>query len=129
MNALVAMDELMGSNEMNMKLAAMTPAFLIVYGIRYTFRIVFYALLKIGKSKEEIFASFRLIILDIERLLVMRNDPPLAPAPLTWGVATNDGGAESALTERRYGHNVLSAEDLGMLMLLVHECRKILWEG
>ena len=23
---------------------------------------------------------------------------------------------------------VLSAEDLGMLMLLIHECRKILWE-
>lgn len=132
MNALVAMDDLMSSNEINMKLAAMTPALMILYGVRYVFRFLFYATLKLGKSKEETFASFRHTILDIERLLLMRDNPPSAPPPLTWGGRNQEAMIHQLRTEpsgeRLGGCNVLNAEDLGMLILLVHECRKILGE-
>jgi len=83
MNALYAMDELMGTNEININLPAITPAFLIASSVRYAFRKIYYALLKISKSKEETYASLRHIVLDIERLLVMRDDPPQSPPPLT----------------------------------------------
>ena len=131
MSALVSMDELMSSNEINMKVAAMTPAFLLLYGVRQIFRFAFYAIVKARKSREETFASFRHIILDIERLLVMRANPPSAPPPLSGSsmpltllARELSGSAESSDGDVC----VLSAEDLGMLMLLIHECRKILWE-
>lgn len=132
MNALFAMDELMGSNEINIKLAAMTPAFLLASSVRYFFRKIFYAFLKIGKSKEETFAQFRHIILDIERLLVMRDNPPLSIPPMSRGVNTSLGveivSAVQAEETSSKGISILSSDDLGMLMLLVHECRIILWQ-
>ena len=132
MNALVAIDELMGSNEINMQLAAMTPAFLLASSIRHTFQKVFYALLKLGKSKEETFASFRHIILDIERLLVMRDNPPASIPPLSTGVngyVPSETDQSSGIKhENIQSSDILSSDDLGMLMLLVHECRVILWE-
>merc|ERR1740139_83973 len=132
MNALYAMDELMGSNEINMRLAAMTPAFLIASSIRYVFRKLFYALLKVGKSKEQTYASFRHILLDIERLLVMRDDPPRLPPPLTATGANHHGRGscggqgrvdEGTLTLTPLYNDALSSacilksDDLGMLML------------
>ena len=131
MSALVAMDELMSSNEINAKIAAMTPAFILLYGTRSIFRFCFYALLKFGKSKEETFQTFRHTILDIERLLTMRDNPPDAPPPLS-GYMPSVSPRKSAnrrqpLAENR-GGDVLDANDLGMLMLHIHECRKLLWE-
>jgi hypothetical protein len=130
MNALFAMDELMGSNEINIKLAAMTPAFLLASSIRYVFRKFYYALLKIGKSEEETFAQFRHIILDIERLLVMRDLPPPPPPPLSIGVnALRQDNANSYSNDEAFSKvTALTSDDLGMLMLLVHECRVILWQ-
>jgi ATP synthase regulation protein NCA2. len=130
MNALFAMDELMGSNEINIKLAAMTPAFLLASFARYFFRKLFYALLKIGKSREETYTQFRHIVLDIERLLVMRDNPPSSPPPLPNGVknlctSNQDIAYDEELLPKA---NALSPDDLGMLMLLVHECRVILWQ-
>ena len=63
------MDEVMGTNEINIKLAAMSHAFLLESTFRYMIRKVVYAILKIGKSKEKTIASFRHILLNIERLL------------------------------------------------------------
>jgi len=131
MNALFAMDELMGSNEINIKLAAMTPAFLLASSIRFVFRKLYYALLKIGKSKEAVYATFRHIILDVERLLVMRDNPPPSPPPLATGVNNLRLEADNSSTSNEQharANNVLSSDDLGMLMLLVHECRVILWQ-
>ena len=85
LNALVAMDELMGSNEINMRIAAMTPAVILMIAVRKVFRVIFYALFKFGASKQEIYASFRKTILDIERLLLMRDNPPPPPESLSWG--------------------------------------------
>lgn len=107
MNALHAMDEMMSANDINMNLAAITPVALLGYLSVRTFQFCFYALLKLGKSREETYASFRNIITDIERLLVMRHNPP------------NSSG----------GPCVLGSDDLGMLMLLIHECRAILRHG
>ena len=76
MNALYSIDGLMGSNEINMKMAAMTPAFLLISGIHHLCKFLFYALLKLGKSKEETYPSFRRVVLSIERLLVIRDNPP-----------------------------------------------------
>mmetsp|Transcript_14324 Transcript_14324/g.21697 ORF Transcript_14324/g.21697 Transcript_14324/m.21697 type:complete len:833 (+) Transcript_14324:561-3059(+) len=147
MNALYAMDELMGSNEINVRLAAMTPAFLLFSSFRYVMKKIYYVFFKLGKSKEEVYASFRHLILDIERLLVMRDNPPLSPPPLATGVQyygdksiTGERNKTSLVSpnhttiEDNYQQsqstrqNVLSADDLGMLMLLVHECRIILWK-
>ena len=131
MNTLFAMDELMGSNEINMKLAAMTPAVMLASFARYVFKKLWYAFLKMGKSKEETFASFRHIILDIERLLVMRDNPPPSLPPLPTGVNRLRLETDHSLAtsnEQSSRLNVLTSDDLGMLMLLVHECRVILWQ-
>ena len=85
-----------------------------------------------GKTKEEIYASFRQTVLDIERLLLMRDCPPSPPDPLDWGStrqATDNGTATESLKMRTDHSQTLSAEDLGMLLLHVHELRQILWES
>lgn len=108
------------SNEINMNLAAVTPAVMMLYTVRYAARFLWYALLRLGKSREETYAQFRKILLNVERLLVMRDSPPSAPPPMGGeDIMEFNGGAEQ--------HSVLSADDLGMLMLHIHECRTILW--
>lgn len=113
MNALAAMDEVMSANDINMNLAAVTPALLFVYANTRLLKFLYHAVLKLGRSKEETHADFRAILTDIERLLVMRDNPP--------DVASNrsgNGGTNS--------NCVLNSDDLGMLMLLIHELRTIL---
>jgi len=120
-----------------MNLAAVTPAVLVLYSAKQLFRFFYYALLKLGKSKEETYATFRQILTDIERLLVMRDNPPTSPFP-QHQLRNSAGDTEEAshsqllLTEGHSlgsgGCNVLSADDLGMLMLHIHECRTILWK-
>ena len=109
------------SNEINMNLAAVTPAVMLIYSIRFFFRFLWYALLQIGKSREETYAQIRKIMLDVERLLVMRDKPPSAPPPLS------ESGGKIVQVGATSDPDVLTADDLGMLMLLLHECRTILW--
>ena len=111
MNALYSIDELMGSNEINVKLAAMTPAFILFSSVRYLFRYLRYALLKVGRSKEQTYESVRLIILDLERLLMMRDN------------------ASDVHRESNVHHQALCPEDLGVFILLIHECRQILLQS
>jgi len=138
LSALVAMDELMGSNEINMQIAAMTPAVMLLMAIRKGFSFVFYAILQVGKSKDEIYSSFRQTILDIERLLVMRDNPPSPPASFDhWGstrpsINNYNNSADETINSRQQfekPNTILSAEDLGMLLLHIHECRNILWQS
>ena len=105
----------MSANDINMNLAAITPVVMFAYVQTRIIKYLFYALLRIGKSREEIYASFRAILLDIERLLVMRDNPPDARCVMPVEQAS------------RHNPSVLGADDLGMLMLLIHECRTILW--
>lgn len=161
MNALYAIDDLMSTNEINIKVAAMTPALMILYGVRSVSRFLFYALLKIGKSQNDVYGLLRGIMLDIERLLVMRDHPPAGPSPPSWGVhamlgrnkveimksnrvisdsyvgnfSDHGGSIHSDLEQRQNSSEsnsiykcVLNSDDLGMLMLLVHEYRTILWK-
>ena len=121
LNAMSAIDDLMESNEMNFQLAAMTPTFLIMYVIHGCFHFLSYGLLQLGKSKDEIYATLRNIILDIERLLVMRDDPPTNNSIST--ILDDNNNSDKHVQSR-----TLLANDLGMLMLLVHECRSILWK-
>jgi ATP synthase regulation protein NCA2 len=114
MNALNAMDEMMSANDINMNLAAITPVFIVGYFFTRVSQFLYYALLKLGKSREETFANFRNILTDIDRLLVMRDNPPLPPGQPDDGRYTNKSC-------------VLGRDDLGMLMLLIHECRTIMW--
>lgn len=102
-----------------MNLAAVTPAVMLLYTVRHVCRFMWYALLKLGKSKEETYAQFRRIMLNVERLLVMRDSPPSAPPPLD--------GTKNLEVDSPEQHSVLNADDLGMLMLHIHECRSILW--
>jgi ATP synthase regulation protein NCA2 len=113
MNALHAMDEVMSSNDINMNLAAITPVALLGYVSVRVFRFFYYAFLKLGKSREQTYASIRNIVTDIERLLVMRNHPPVPN--------TREVGGWSPIQPC-----VLNSDDLGMLMLLIHELRSIL---
>lgn len=133
LSALVSMDELMGSNEMNMQIAAMTPAVILLMAMKRGFEVLFYACFKFGKSKEEIYSSFRQTILDIERLLLMRHNPPLPPEALEWGRPEPNTAILSSNNNKQRKHQkrqpTLSAEDLGMLLLHIHECRSILWQS
>ena len=129
MNALLALDEMRASNNMNMNLAAVTPAVLLLYSVKQVFQFVFYATFKLGKSRDETYASFRNVLTEIERLLVMRDNPPTPAVFLGEDNSalgrTND---QTILqTSASIRENVLNADDLGMLMLLIHELRTILW--
>lgn len=102
MNALLALDEMQASNNINMNLAAVTPALLLMYCAKRAFQLVVYGMLKFGKSREETYGNFLHVLTEIERLLVMRDKSPASPT-------------------------MLSGDDLGMLMLHIHELRTILW--
>lgn len=122
----------MSANDINMNLAATTPVFLLTWLQIRVFRFLYYALLKLGKSREETYAAVRNILTDIERLLVMRDNPPLSPPPPCDLQPFNRGSATppmiTDLEQRRgLGTTQLDADDLGMLMLHIHECRGILW--
>mmetsp|Transcript_27311 Transcript_27311/g.40032 ORF Transcript_27311/g.40032 Transcript_27311/m.40032 type:complete len:144 (+) Transcript_27311:1089-1520(+) len=83
-------------------------------------------------------------MLDIERLLVMRDNPPLAPPLLSTraNTAMQRGQQKKAVEQQQpfssnnmtttssssSGECMLNSDDLGMVMLLVHQCRKILQE-
>ena len=49
------MDELMGSNEMNMQVAAMTPAVIFFMAVRRTFSFLFYSIFREGRSKDDVY--------------------------------------------------------------------------
>jgi hypothetical protein len=111
MNALAAMDEVMSANDINMNLAAITPSLFVLYAGSRLVKFLYHAVLKLGRSKEETHADFRTILTNIERLMVMRDSPPTDVYPTTSGPASI---------------TVLTSDDLGMLMLLIHELRMIL---
>jgi hypothetical protein len=121
MYALHAMDEMMSANDINMNIAAITPAVMLLYASMRVFRFVFYAMLRPGESREEIYASFRFVLTDIERLLVMRFNPPNPP------LSRFDASDQVASITGK--PSVLCSDDLGMLMLLIHECRNIIWRN
>eukprot|EP00592_Proboscia_alata_P020854 CAMPEP_0194410312 /NCGR_PEP_ID=MMETSP0176-20130528/8364_1 /TAXON_ID=216777 /ORGANISM="Proboscia alata, Strain PI-D3" /LENGTH=114 /DNA_ID=CAMNT_0039211573 /DNA_START=101 /DNA_END=441 /DNA_ORIENTATION=- len=74
----------------------MTPAIVIFFAGQHMIRYVQYVLLKLGKSRRDTYKSLRKVLLDIERLLVMRDCPPDAPPPLLWGIQTNSDHLSSA---------------------------------
>lgn len=118
MNALSAIDEMMSANDINVNMAAITPAIMLAYLMARVFKFMGYTLLKLAKSREETYSSFRFVLTDIERLLVMRDDPPNS--------STSEATDGSLFIPNH--PPVLSGDDLGMLMLLLHECRGILWQ-
>jgi hypothetical protein len=119
MNALLAMDEMRASTNFNMNLAAVTPFVLAVWALQKTFKFVYYAILKMGKSREETYGSFFHLLTEIERLLVMRDNPP-APSHIRHDSHSN--GSHAVIADC-----LLNADDLGMLMLHIHELRTVLW--
>ena len=62
----------------------------------------------------------------------MRDNPPLPPDALEWGskrtISANTVNS-SSIDHQRQTSLTLSAEDLGMLLLHIHECRNILWQS
>jgi hypothetical protein len=124
LNALSAIDEMMAANDINMNMAAITPVAIFSYLATRLFRFCYYALLKLGTSKEETYGSFRHVLTDIERLLVMRDNPP-SPHSSGYRSRRSDDGD----FYQRGDSQELRADDLGMIMLLIHECRSILWRS
>ena len=63
----------------------------------------------------------------------MRDNPPPPPEALEWGSsrssANNGAGAAAESNTQNQNPQTLSAEDLGMLLLHIHECRNILWQS
>jgi len=65
----------------------------------------------------------------------MRDNPPPPPNALEWGSSksssTNNNESAVELFNTKHDNNsqTLSAEDLGMLLLHIHECRNILWQS
>ena len=120
MNALVALDEMQASTNFNMNLAAITPFVLLMWAVKKVSKFIFYTMFKWGKSRMETYRSFLDALTEIERLLIMRNNPP---APLIH--SRNHSLHTSAPA---FGNCVLESDDLGMLMLHIHELRTILWQ-
>lgn len=120
MNALLALDEMRASTNFNMNMAAVTPFVMLAYLTKRVFQFVFYATLRLGKSREETYGNFLHILTEIERLLVMRDSPP----DPSW----QDMETASYQHAELVGDIVLNADDLGMLMLHIHSLRTILWQ-
>ena len=129
MNALLALDEMLASNNINMNLAAVTPSFLAGYVVKQLFQFVFYATFKLGKSRDETYSSFRNVLIEIERLLVMRDNPPSPPVFSEVECSTLGRINENYVARPPVSavENVLNTDDLGMLMLHIHELRTIMW--
>jgi len=125
LNALDAIDEMMSANDMTTNVAAITPVAMLAYILVSCHKFMFYALLKLGKSREETYSSFRSVLTDLERLLVMRDDPPYPPVSLNH---RRNRQTQENQTLSSNNPPVLGADDLGMLMLHVHELRSILWQ-
>jgi hypothetical protein len=123
MNALVALDDMQASTNFNMNLAAITPFVLLMWTTKRVFSYLFYTTFKWGKSREETYGSVFRCLTEMERLLIMRNNPPAPPSR---------HGAEhldiSSCGTAPAGDSVLDSDDLGMLMLHIHEIRTILWD-
>lgn len=121
MNALLALDEMRASTNFNINIAAVTPFLMMAYMTKRAFQFLFYATLRMGKSREEVYGSFLQTLTEIERLLVMRDNPPTPEIQIQSG----DGRREF----ERQSDAVLNADDLGMLMLHIHELKTILWKN
>jgi hypothetical protein len=114
MNALVALDEMQASTNFNMNLAAITPFVLLVWTVKKVSSFVFYTTFKWGKSRAETYASFLHILTEIERLLIMRFHPPTTTTTSISSPTSSSSG-------------ILDSDDLGMLMLHLHELRTMMW--
>ncbi|GMH91743.1 hypothetical protein TrST_g1837 [Triparma strigata] len=151
LTAMDAMDDLMEANEFNLRVSSMVPAFIGMYSLSWFFKKVYYSVGPGGRqSREVVYESFRNIVLDIERLLVMRDDPPPTPASLQvgkkWKERVRSGSIEKepmvGLSFDDDGENMkktedgkvvsnermitLNENDWGMVILLLHEARTIL---
>jgi len=130
MNALVALDEMQASTNFNMNLAAITPFVLLMWTIKKVSRFVFYTAFKWGKSRKETYRSFLDALTEIERLLIMRSNPPSPSAtfPFEPNTSFHHHHREELRSENAKPDCVLESDDLGMLMLHIHELRTILWQ-
>jgi hypothetical protein len=152
LTAMDAMDGIMESNEINFRLSSMMPALMVVYVMRQIAKYAYYTIMPTGrkrKSKEETFANLRSLLLDVERLLVMRDDPPNPPDQLTFnndpnlGLSFDDAAAANAAVNAKdrirsnsiviEGSNhivnnrkTLDENDWGMIMLLIHQIQTLL---
>ena len=127
MNALVALDEMQASTNFNMNLAAITPFVLLMWTIKKASKFIFYTMFKWGKSRMETYRSFLDALTEIERLLIMRSNPPAPPIILRYD-ANQAPRNQSLHATPAFGNCVLESDDLGMLMLHIHELRMILWQ-
>lgn len=97
----------------------------MMYLTKRAFQFVFYATLRLGKSREETYGNFLHILTEIERLLNIRDAPPQI-AFQAGGYAPSVPAVDDDPTQLA-GDRVLSTDDLGMLMLHIHALRTILW--
>ena len=64
---------------------------------------------------------------EIERLLIMRSNPP-APPPTTASLRMNDTATSASGGGMYEADCVLGSDDVGMLMLHIHELRTIMYQ-
>lgn len=129
MNALLALDDMRASTNFNLNMAAVTPFVMMMYLTKRAFQFVFYATLRLGKSREETYGNFLHILTEIERLLNIRDVPPQISFH-AGGYALNEPTVDhdaKQLPGHVDGDTVLSSDDLGMLMLHIHALKIILW--
>ncbi|CAJ1950574.1 unnamed protein product [Cylindrotheca closterium] len=129
MNALLALDDMRASTNFNLNMAAVTPFVLLMYLTKRAFQFVFYATLRLGKTREETYGNFLHILTEIERLLNIRDAPPQLLYE-AGGYAPNANRVDrdpKLLPDHLGGDRVLSTDDLGMLMLHIHTLKTILW--
>ena len=150
LTAMGAIDDLMEANEFNIRVGSMVPAGVGIWFLRKVARGAYYMLVPgTRRSKRETHETLRAAVLDIERLLVMRDHPPPPPQRLQVGkykerirsgsvekepmvgLSFDDdgagGGAGGTGVVKGEGEVTLNENDWGMVVLLLHEAQTLLW--
>ena len=88
---------------------------------------------KVGKIKEEIYSLFRQRILDIQQLLVMRDNSPPSPDLFDhWGSTCKSNNyivSKMINTKKDHKLQTLPTNHLGILLLHIHQYRNILLQS
>ncbi|CAM9391860.1 unnamed protein product [Laminaria digitata] len=155
--ATTAIGQLARENELNLRMMATVPAFLLAWGSFRAVRPVYY-LLKAEKSRDSTFTAMRTIVLAMERLLNLRHregtwlqlteDLPTGDAVRTQagdrtarrrGSLFRPSGHSDNCTSQvivsagegqgRMAIRVLDELDLGKLMMLIHQLRRLIRSG
>jgi len=133
--AMTAMEELMDENELNMRVMATVPTFMLCYFLYRIFKGVYYKIHSRMKSREETYKGIHLMIQQMERLLNLRSfdaSRALSKEEASVFMGFSPGRQDTRdLCEPPLESNLKGLEnrDIGRVLLLVYGIRKLIWSA